>query len=639
MDQCCNRVEVTIRTNDSNDIQERYVGALQPIHLNSVTKKCDATHSKGKSKMGGILRRIRSKSKRIDKTSIPAESQDISSPLSICVAMSSSNGDVQSSRKGPCSTALHNKYKHLRSDGRRDSNGGNCDNEKQFFKMDDFDPATWLEVDSERNISNVGFAAIMAATVMVHPLVFVTGAATAVWAVGVFHAVEKGYELFSDGSFSHMFWADSSPVMEDGFQSKTDLIVAQNQRMKEAKQYAEEIDRANLDSNGFIKIKSESVDNEQPTTKLRSLPLLPKSGTGQPIECASSLDVAMKQHFPPLQNRIVGDLEFPGLNAIEFFEVFFSDNAPYSLKEFQETRGDIDIVYSKWKTCDKSTINPLSFHHHAMKKDQLVPLPNCIHEERTLKFRTLTKSFFGPAYASTRKMQRVTKFKLAGEELSTKLIIIENKTELFDIPFCDRFFVVERWIAETETHNPESSISNKEHNISMLSKTKLNVEVEIFMRGNCAWEKQIRSKSLSALKNGLASWGIKATQALELTVKKKLERMRDDQILSKKSLPSTPVCSSARSSSELESEALMKVHKTQLTKLEKKIKAGGAEWSNIEIRHSLNAGRGSAFAEVLDRNGLPLHKKGLQENLDIVSMKASHTSRKRIPRLLKRQSK
>eukprot|EP00553_Chaetoceros_curvisetus_P000962 CAMPEP_0204630236 /NCGR_PEP_ID=MMETSP0717-20131115/19937_1 /ASSEMBLY_ACC=CAM_ASM_000666 /TAXON_ID=230516 /ORGANISM="Chaetoceros curvisetus" /LENGTH=36 /DNA_ID= /DNA_START= /DNA_END= /DNA_ORIENTATION= len=36
----------------------------------------------------------------------------------------------------------------------------------------------------------------MAATVVIHPIIFVTGAATAVWAVGVVHALDKGYDFF-----------------------------------------------------------------------------------------------------------------------------------------------------------------------------------------------------------------------------------------------------------------------------------------------------------------------------------------------------------------------------------------------------------------------------------------------------------
>ena len=63
------------------------------------------------------------------------------------------------------------------------------------FESSDFQSATWRQVlttDGQNSLSAMGFAAVMTATVIIHPLVFVTGAATAVWAVGVFHAVGKG---------------------------------------------------------------------------------------------------------------------------------------------------------------------------------------------------------------------------------------------------------------------------------------------------------------------------------------------------------------------------------------------------------------------------------------------------------------
>ena len=61
-----------------------------------------------------------------------------------------------------------------------------------------------------------------------------------------------------------------------------------------------------------------------------------------------TLNQLLKTHFPPLVKQVVKDVPFPHLNAQEFFNVFFSDNAPYSYKEFQKTRGDVDIVYEKW---------------------------------------------------------------------------------------------------------------------------------------------------------------------------------------------------------------------------------------------------------------------------------------------------
>jgi hypothetical protein len=41
-----------------------------------------------------------------------------------------------------------------------------------------------------------------------------------------------------------------------------------------------------------------------------------------------------------------------GLNsATQFFDVFFADDAPYSMRDFQKKRGDVDFVYGKWEEC------------------------------------------------------------------------------------------------------------------------------------------------------------------------------------------------------------------------------------------------------------------------------------------------
>ncbi len=60
-----------------------------------------------------------------------------------------------------------------------------------FFFKEDFDSTIWSEVNATNGISILG-AAVMTATVVIHPLVFVAGAATAVWAVGFLHGLEKG---------------------------------------------------------------------------------------------------------------------------------------------------------------------------------------------------------------------------------------------------------------------------------------------------------------------------------------------------------------------------------------------------------------------------------------------------------------
>ena len=60
-----------------------------------------------------------------------------------------------------------------------------------YFFKEDFDSTVWTDVNATNRISILG-AAVMTATVVIHPLVFVAGAATAVWAVGVLHGLEKG---------------------------------------------------------------------------------------------------------------------------------------------------------------------------------------------------------------------------------------------------------------------------------------------------------------------------------------------------------------------------------------------------------------------------------------------------------------
>lgn len=66
-----------------------------------------------------------------------------------------------------------------------------------------------------------------------------------------------------------------------------------------------------------------------------------------------TLDTLIKIHFPALETQLVKQVPFPGLNAEEFFDVFFSDEAPYSFKEFQKKRGDVDVEFGKWGAAAK----------------------------------------------------------------------------------------------------------------------------------------------------------------------------------------------------------------------------------------------------------------------------------------------
>ena len=98
------------------------------------------------------------------------------------------------------------------------------------------------------------------------------------------------------------------------------------------------------------------------------------------------------------------------------------------MKDFQQKRGDVDIVYGSWN--DVTDIQNLSSFQSG-----LLPLPPNSTRERTLTFNTLTKSYFGPAYAKATKIQRAT-------QLSKHLLVIENQTQLSEVPFSDRFKVL-----------------------------------------------------------------------------------------------------------------------------------------------------------------------------------------------------
>lgn len=308
----------------------------------------------------------------------------------------------------------------------------------------------------------------------------------------------------------------------------------------------------------------------------------------------NSQDEVIKNYFPDLECAIVKNVEFPGLNALEFFEVYFANEAPYSFKEFQATKGDIDIKYSKWsRRSNDNLVGEQSFHPKA-NRNGLMKFPTSSRKEREQTFKTLTKSYFGPTYASAKKTQRVTKF-------STRLVIIESKTELFNIPFSDRFFVVERWVIEAQKHDLPSTMSSSEKNSTPIYTTNLSVFVEVFMLKSCNWERQIREKTLSTLTGLLEEWTTKATRALDLATRKKMARRRigcNDDGTSIRSYRSNQKQTTYNSPPN--QEEAMKKHHQKLKVIEEKIFNGDMDWCNIEIRHSEKAGAQAAYAEILE---------------------------------------
>lgn len=195
-----------------------------------------------------------------------------------------------------------------------------------YFQMTDFAKINWMEtvtLHSTESLS-LGFISVMAAAVVIHPILFVTGAATAVWAVGVVHAVEKGYEFFSDGQFKNMFWADSEVEefqLEDG-DEKEDL--------------GTEIIPMPIVSSP-INSKNSNRGNPLSPLPLLSSPLLsPVVKTSK--KHWNSLDAVIVSNFPQLETDVVS-AEFPGLNALNSFIYFFRTMPRIRTKTFNKQWG------------------------------------------------------------------------------------------------------------------------------------------------------------------------------------------------------------------------------------------------------------------------------------------------------------
>jgi hypothetical protein len=97
--------------------------------------------------------------------------------------------------------------------------------------------------------------------------------------------------------------------------------------------------------------------------------------------------------------------------------------------------------------------------------------------------------------------------------LNKRLSVLESRTDLADIPFADRFFVLERWVVRASKHN-DRYVAN------------VTVSCQVVFTQNCPLEQQIRSKSVSAIADIVTAWCQMATEALEVTEQNKLQRLQ-----------------------------------------------------------------------------------------------------------------
>lgn len=169
----------------------------------------------------------------------------------------------------------------------------------------------------------------------------------------------------------------------------------------------------------------------------------------------------------------------------------------------------MDITYEQWQNLRQSGL--MSLHPDA-KLAYPQDLECILFQGRTLRFKAKTNSLFGPPYATTRKVQRVL-------IVSKKLAVLESRTFVSDIPYGDRFTVVEKWIVTAEKTGGRYT-------------TKICSSCEAIFDKPCAFEAQIRRNVHSAVKDVCTTWCTMAQDALKLAEKAKQSRLRRKEVTS-----------------------------------------------------------------------------------------------------------
>ena len=325
-----------------------------------------------------------------------------------------------------------------------------------FFHPDDFDSDAWRKV--VKSASTYGLVVAALATAVTHPIVFVVAALAVAGGASVMHSEDDIRSWFG--------LEPKNPATSEGLPG-----LVENS------------------THSALSIPDE-------------LPLALETATS-----ASTLvgHENIVNYYPKMKNDLVQSTRtFVGLSALDVFHVFFADEAPYNFRLLQEQRGDIDIDYGKWKPVESQ--GPLSFMpksaNAALSAESYISF-----QARKLCFKAKTNNFFGPPYATTTKLQRMM-------IVSKKLAILESETRLADIPYCDRFYIIERWVVTASKKMGRYDSS-------------LQASCEIVFTGSCPFESQIRSKSATTITDVANAWCEMATAALQLAEKAKEDRITE----------------------------------------------------------------------------------------------------------------
>lgn len=367
------------------------------------------------------------------------------------------------------------------------SSSGDDDSSVGYFDAEDFITTNWKSAVGI--IPPVGFAAMASAFALFHPLLFVAGALTAFGTVGAIHAVRGTYDMCFDGSLCNVVVEEEEKNTTKKVNDDMDPVseVTFTLTEEEQNQVIQQPVNMDLTENACAPAVPEkkSVYRSDPS----------KLETKEALEW-------VKHHYPPLESTVVDKIEFVGLNALEFFNVFFANDAVFSFKEFQKKRQDKDIEYGLWE--DLHRVQQPSLHPEALSCTDL----SLSFQERILNFKAKTNNYFGPPYATTCKVQR-------GLVASKHLVVLESKTHISDVPFSDRFHIMERWVVTADKQQDRYVAS-------------LSIYTQVFFTNSCPFQSKIRSASKDTFFQIAKTWCIMAQEALKLTEEHRLKRLRSE---------------------------------------------------------------------------------------------------------------
>ena len=369
------------------------------------------------------------------------------------------------------------------------------------FDNSDFLPSNWT--GAAEYIPPLGMAVVAGGLLFMAPIVFVGGILTACTALGAVHAAQASYERCFQGSMSQVYDNDEEetsqtphgPSMENNPTPLKHDTAATN--LVTIGDSSSEVNPQTSSSSQATEIMSTHSRILQDPSMLET--------------CQQALEW-VNQYYPPLAFKNVDNLEFKGLNALEYFDVFLADDAPYTFEEIQKKRQDKNIRYGKWDDLTGVTqpslvaaaatiVSPkqeeeTKYHHHL--------------KERVLNFDAKTNNgFLGPPYATTTKVQRCL---LANK----RLIVVESKTTMSNIPFSDRFYVLERWLITSQKRDDQY--------VSTMS-----VSCQVVFSKPCSFESFIVSKSQETVTEIATKWNEVVQKALQRTEEARRERLQQDK--------------------------------------------------------------------------------------------------------------